>query len=78
VIDGRENLVKSRLILHSIQVDEVRKAIEAGQAVAKETFTAGQAALHEKDVRRIGLAISVGLIAIAMLAIRTLIRRMES
>jgi hypothetical protein len=78
VIDGRENLVKSRLILHSMQVDEVRKAIEAGQAVAKETFTTGQAAMHEKDVRRIGLAISVGLIAIAMLAIRTLIRRIES
>jgi len=34
--------------------------------------------LHEKDIRRIGLAISVVLIAIAMLAIRTLIRRIES
>jgi len=78
IIDGRENLVKSRLIIHSMQLDEMRKSIEAGQAVAKETFQTGQAALREKDVRRIGLAISVVLIGIAMLAIRTLIRKIES
>jgi hypothetical protein len=78
IIDGRENLVKARLIIHSMQIEEMRKSIQAGQAIAKETFDTGQAALHEKDVRRIGLAISVVLIAFAMLAIRTLLRRIES
>ena len=77
-IDGRENLVKSRLVVHSMQLDEMRKSIEIGTAIAKETLQAGQAALREKDVRRIGLAISVLLIAIAILAIRILLNRIES
>jgi len=78
LIDGRENLVKSRLVMHSMQPEEMRKPIDAGMAVAKETLAAGQAALREKDIRRLGLAVSVVLIAIAMLAIRSLIRRLEA
>jgi len=46
-------------------------------AVASETLHAGQAALHEKDVRRVGLAISVVFIGITMFAIWALIRRLE-
>lgn len=78
LIDGREDLVKSRLTLHAMQPGEMQKPIDAGMAVAKETLQAGQAALREKDFRRLGLAISVILIAIAMLAVRILIRRIES
>ncbi len=78
LIDGRENLVKSRLVLHSMQPAEVRKPIDAGMAVAKETLQAGQAALRERDFRRMGLAVSVILIGIAILAIRSLIRRIEA
>jgi hypothetical protein len=48
-----------------------------GMAIAKDTLKAGQDALHEKDVRGYGLAVSVVLIAFAMLAIRSLIRRIE-
>jgi len=64
--------------MHSMQPEEMRKPIDAGMAVAKETLAAGQAALREKDIRRLGLAVSVVLIAIAMLAIRSLIRRLEA
>ena len=78
LIDGRENLVKSRLELHLMQPAEMRKPIDAGMAVAQETLKAGQDALHERDVRRYGLAVSVILIAIAMIAIRGLIRRIEA
>jgi predicted CXXCH cytochrome family protein len=77
LIDGRENLVKSRLTLHGMQPGEMRKPIDAGMAVAQETLKAGQDALHEKDVRRLGLAVSVLLIGIAIVAIRSLIRRIE-
>jgi hypothetical protein len=56
----------------------MRKPIDAGTAIAKETLEAGQAALREKDFRRLGLAVSVILIGIAMLAIRFLIRRVET
>ena len=78
LIDGRENQVKARLALHSMRPAEVQKPVDAGMAIAKATQRAGEFALHEKDTRRIGLAVSVLLIAIAILAIRLLLRRMES
>src|SRR5664280_103212 len=78
LIDGCENLVKSRLALHAIDSGEMRKPIDAGMSIAKETLAAGQAALREKDYRRWGLALSVLLIGIAILAIRFLIRRIET
>jgi hypothetical protein len=77
VIDGREDLVKARLALHSMKPSEVEKPVEAGMAIARSTQKAGEFALHEKDVRRMGLAVSVLLIGIAILAIRLLLRRME-
>jgi hypothetical protein len=56
----------------------VKKPIEAGMAIANETLRAGQDALREKDYRRWGLAVSVLLIGITILAIWALIRRLES
>jgi predicted CXXCH cytochrome family protein len=78
LIDGRENLVKAQVALHAMQPAEVQRPVDAGMAVAKDTLKAGQDALHEKDVRRFGLAVSVILIGIAMFAIRGLIRRIEN
>ena len=75
---GRENLVKARLALHAMEPDEMRQPIDAGMAIAKETLEAGQAALRERNYRRWGLAVSVLLIGIAILAIRFLIRRIET
>jgi hypothetical protein len=77
LIDGRENLVKARLALHSMNPAQVQKPVEEGMAIAQETRKAGEFALHEKDIRRMGLAVSVLLIGIAILAIRLLLRRME-
>ena len=76
--DGRENLVKARLAMHSFVPEEMHKPIEAGMAIAKETLEAGQTALHEKNVRRVGLAISVFFVAITVLAIWLVIRRLEA
>jgi len=78
LIEGRENLVKSRLALHGMQPDQMRIPIEAGMAIARETRSAGENALHERDFRRYGLGVSVILIALAILAIRGLIRRIEA
>lgn len=76
--DGRENLVKARLAMHAFNADEMHKPIEVGLAIADETLHAGQAALHEKNVRRLGLAISVFFIAITVLAIWLVVRRLEA
>jgi hypothetical protein len=56
---------------------DVQKPVEEGIAIANATQMAGEFALHERDVRRIGLAVSVLLIGSAILAIRLLLRRME-
>ncbi|HXB73695.1 MAG TPA: cytochrome c3 family protein [Candidatus Acidoferrales bacterium] len=77
LIEGRENLVKSRLALHGMQPEQMRIPIEAGMAIARETRSAGESALHERDFRRYGLGVSVILIALAILAIRSLIHRIE-
>jgi hypothetical protein len=78
LLDGRESLVKARLTVHSFALDEVRKPVEAGMAIAKETLESGQAALREKDKRRLGLAISVLFISAMMVALWLLIRRLEA
>lgn len=75
--DGQESLVKARLALHGINAAEMKKSIDQGMSIAGETLQAGQAALREKDTRRLGLAVSVVLIGIAMLAVWILIRRLE-
>ena len=76
--DGREDLVKARLAMHSFQPEEMHEPIEAGMSIAGETLRAGQAALKEKDFRRFGLAISVLFIAITVAAIWLVIRRLEA
>ena len=76
--DGRESLVKARLALHAFQPEEMHKPIAEGMAIAAETQKAGQSALHDKDIRRLGLAISVLLIGITVLAIRLVIRQLEA
>jgi len=78
LLEGRENLVKARLALHGFQPKEMQKPIDAGTAIANEVLRSGEAALHEKDVRRIGLAVSASFIAVTIAAIWMLIRRMES
>jgi cytochrome c3-like protein len=77
LMDGRENLVKARLALHAMRPDEMRKPIDEGMAIAKETLQTGDTALREKDFRRLGLAVSVIFIGITIVAIWALIRRIE-
>jgi len=78
LLDGKENLIKARLMMHSFRTEDMRKPVEAGMGIAAETERAGEAALHEKDVRRIGLAVAVFFISITVAAIFLLLRRQES
>ncbi len=78
LLEGREDLIKARLALHSFQPEEMHQPIEAGMAIAGETLRTGQAALKEKDFRRFGLAVSALFIAITVAAIWLVIRRLEA
>ncbi|HML18142.1 MAG TPA: cytochrome c3 family protein [Bryobacteraceae bacterium] len=76
--DGREDLIKARLAMHSFHPEEMHQPIEAGMSIAGETLRAGQAALKERDFRRFGLAISVLFIIITVVALFLVIRRLEA
>jgi hypothetical protein len=58
--------------------EDMQKPVDEGMAIAETIQKAGEFALHERSTRRLGLAVSVVLIGIAILAIRLLLRRMES
>ena len=78
LIDGRENLVKARLALHSMKPTEMQKPVDEGMAIAKATQKASESRSTKRSTRRLGLAVSGRAVGIAILAIRLLLRRMES
>jgi predicted CXXCH cytochrome family protein len=77
-MEGRENLVKARVAVHVFNTGEVRKPIDAGLAIAADTYRSGETALKERDSRRIGLAVSLIAILVTMLGLWLAIRSLES
>src|SRR5262249_21487496 len=77
-MEGRENLVKARVAVHAFKAAEVKKPIDAGLAIAADTYKTGETAMKERDSRRIGLLISLIAILVTMLGLALLIRSLES
>ena len=59
LVEGRENLVKARVAVHAFQTAAVLKPVKEGLAIAAKTREAGEAALKERDFRRVGLSVSL-------------------
>jgi predicted CXXCH cytochrome family protein len=76
--EGQENLIKARVAVHAFNPAEVRKPVEAGMAIAKQTYQSAEAALRERDSRRFGLLVSLGFILITIAGLRLAIRGLES
>jgi hypothetical protein len=75
--EAKENLIKARVAVHAFHADAVRKPVTAGLSVTGETWNAGEAALRERDHRRIGLAVSLAFILITLTGLWLTIRRIE-
>ena len=75
--DARESLVKAEVAVHALRVDAVAAPVKEGQVVAAESLAAGQAALRERSVRRIGLGLSLITILITMAGLWLAIRWIE-
>jgi predicted CXXCH cytochrome family protein len=75
--EAKENLVKARVAVHAFRADAVRTPVTAGLAVTTETWKAGEAALRERDYRRLGLSFSLGFILITLGGLWLTIRRIE-
>ena len=72
--DARQNLVKARANVHAFAIQAVSQPVQAGLAIAAEDYRAGEAALKEKYIRRMGLAISLAAILVTMLGLWLIIR----
>lgn len=76
--DGRDDLTKARVAIHSVQASAVDQDIQAGLKVTKSTYQTGVQAMAELSFRREGLAVSLVAIALVIFALAFLIREIES
>jgi predicted CXXCH cytochrome family protein len=75
--DARQNLVKARANVHAFAIEAVSQPVQAGLAIAAEDYRAGEAALKEKYIRRVGLAFSLAAILVTMAGLWLMIRWMH-
>jgi hypothetical protein len=76
--EARQNLVKARSEIHAFAVDAMAAPAKTGLAMAAADYRAGVDALHERNVRREGLAISLVGIGITVLGLWLAIQRLSS
>jgi hypothetical protein len=74
---ARDFLTKARVTIHSFKTELVEQDIQAGLKTAAKTQTEGQAALVERDRRRIGLGLSLVIILAVLLGLRLYVRQIE-
>jgi len=75
---ARDSLTKARVTIHSFQAELVEQDIQEGLKIAAKTQAEGQAALAERDRRRRGLGLSLGIIFAVLLGLRLYIRQIEN
>jgi predicted CXXCH cytochrome family protein len=67
--EAHDSLINARVLVHAFSVDQLRHETDQGGSVAAIAFQAGEKALQEIDFRRKGLAASLLVIALAIVAI---------
>jgi hypothetical protein len=72
-----DSLLKARIRVHEFKVEAVEEEINEGLKVVNSSFKKGEEALKEWQIRRIGLAISVVLIIITVIALILKIKAIE-
>ena len=76
--DGRDDLTKARVAIHSVQAAAVDQDIQAGLKVAQSTYQTGVQAMAELRFRREGLVVSLAAIGLVIFGLAFLIREIES
>jgi len=67
--NANTDITKARAAIHSFHLDPVRTEVDAGLAVAERGLERGGAAMEEHHFRRVGLAVSAGIILLLIAAI---------
>lgn len=74
---AQDNLIETRVLAHSFDLERFMKAANAGIAIADSGVEAGHRAFEELEFRRTGLALSLIVIAAVILALWLTLRRVE-
>ncbi len=74
---ARDSLTKARVTIHSFKTALVEEDIQTGLKIAAKTQAEGQAALAERDRRRRGLGMALGIILAVLVGLRLYIRQIE-
>lgn len=69
--------VEARALIHSFDPDRLVSRVDEGKTVAAETLQAGQSALDELQFRRKGLAVSLVLVGLVLVALFLKIRQTD-
>jgi hypothetical protein len=74
---ARDALLKARVTVHSFSDTELKRDTDAGLAVTRQTYAAGEKALEEWKFRRVGLGLSLVMIALTLVGLGFYIRNLE-
>ena len=74
--DAVEKLIDARVLVHSFSPEQIDGDVKQGESVAAKSQAAGSAALAELQFRRKGLAASLVVIFVSVVALALKIRRM--
>lgn len=77
LVAANEQLVKARVRVHRFNPGAFDEPVSAGLTAARKGYDLGIAALHERDVRRRGMLLSVSAIVITIFGLWLMIRRLE-
>jgi len=74
---ARDALLKARVAVHAFRDSELKQDTDAGLAVTRQTYAAGQKAMQEWRFRRVGLGLSLVMIALTLVGLGFYIRNLE-
>jgi predicted CXXCH cytochrome family protein len=74
---ARDGLINARVVIHSFNPDALEKVVAPSITVADKAQRSGQDAMNELQFRRKGLAVSLLIIALAVVSIYLKIRQIE-
>jgi predicted CXXCH cytochrome family protein len=74
---ARDALLKARVTVHTFRDADLQRDTDAGLAVTRQTYAAGEKALAEWRFRRIGLGLSIAMIALTLAGFRLYINVLE-
>lgn len=76
--DAHEQLIKARVQVHAFKLGPVDEAVNEGMKLAAGSHEKGQAALEERDFRRMGLAVALLAIALTMAGLWMAVKYVDS